>query len=840
MEIIKRDQSVQAYDRRKISRAVSAAFASVGHPLPEMTKEAILDQVEVQIRGAAETAPVSVEQIQDWVEQALMRQNCYEEARHYILYRQEHARLRDQIDQLRRIIPDPEILAACRQLQRDFSQPAMSLDALIQKIQAFSKEKMKRSQQLDNLIRACVELVSQEAPDWEKAAARFMMIKLRRSVSRRMEQQGIRTLAQKLLYLEAQGLLNKDLSEHYSYNDLNRLEQAIDNERDQLFNASGLELLIKRYLIRDHQGEVLELPQEMFMGIAMHLAIPEGKHRVEWAIKIYDVLSQLQVTMATPTLANARKPKAQLASCFIDVVPDSLKGIYKSLDSFAQISKQGGGMGLYFGKVRASGSDIRAFQGAAGGVLRWIRLVNDTAVAVDQLGVRQGAVAVYLDCWHRDLPEFLQLRTNNGDDRMKAHDIFPAVCYPDRFWRLAKENLDAPWHLFCPHEIHEVKGYFLEDYFGEEWETRYEECVADSRLSRRTVTVKELVRLIIKSAVETGTPFAFNRDIVNRANPNSHKGMIYCSNLCTEIAQNMSPMETVSQTVETEDGDPVVVTRVRPGDFVVCNLASLSLGNIPLEEDGVLEDTVWTAVRALDNVIGLNFYPLPYAELTNHAYRSIGLGVSGYHHMLAKRRIKWESREHLLFVDRLFERISQAAIEASADLGKEKGSYPLFEGSGWQTGTYFSRRGYTGNRWKQIAAKAAQGMRNAYLLAIAPTSSTSILSGTTAGIDPIMHRFYLEEKKGAMLPRVAPELTPESYWYYKNAHLLDQSWSIKACGIRQRHIDQAQSMNLYITNSYTFRKVLNLYIQAWEEGVKTIYYVRSKSLEVEECESCSS
>ena len=418
--------------------------------------------------------------------------------------------------------------------------------------------------------------------------------------------------------------------------------------------------------------------------------------------------------------------------------------------------------------------------------------------------------------------------------------ILPKEHYPDRFWRLAKENLDAPWHLFCPHEIHEVKGYFLEDYFGEEWETRYEECVADSRLSRRTVTVKELVRLIIKSAVETGTPFAFNRDIVNRANPNSHKGMIYCSNLCTEIAQNMSPMETVSQTVETEDGDPVVVTRVRPGDFVVCNLASLSLGNIPLEEDGVLEDTVWTAVRALDNVIGLNFYPLPYAELTNHAYRSIGLGVSGYHHMLAKRRIKWESREHLLFVDRLFERISQAAIEASADLGKEKGSYPLFEGSGWQTGTYFSRRGYTGNRWKQIAAKAAQGMRNAYLLAIAPTSSTSILSGTTAGIDPIMHRFYLEEKKGAMLPRVAPELTPESYWYYKNAHLLDQSWSIKACGIRQRHIDQAQSMNLYITNSYTFRKVLNLYIQAWEEGVKTIYYVRSKSLEVEECESCSS
>ena len=628
--------------------------------------------------------------------------------------------------------------------------------------------------------------------------------------------------------------------EHYTKEEIQEAETFLCPERDHLFTYSGLDLLLKRYVIRSRRQEPLETPQEMFLGIALHLAMEEKKDRLYWVRKFYDMLSRMYVTMATPTLSNARKPYHQLSSCFIDTVSDSLEGIYRSIDNFARVSKFGGGMGLYFGKVRAAGSSIRGFEGAAGGVIRWIRLVNDTAVAVDQLGMRQGAAAVYLDAWHRDLPEFLQLRTNNGDDRMKAHDIFPAVCYPDRFWRLAKENLDAPWHLFCPHEIHEVKGYFLEDYFGEEWETRYEECVADSRLSRRTVTVKELVRLIIKSAVETGTPFAFNRDIVNRANPNSHKGMIYCSNLCTEIAQNMSPMETVSQTVETEDGDSVVVTRVRPGDFVVCNLASLSLGNIPLEEDGVLEDTVWTAVRALDNVIGLNFYPLPYAELTNHAYRSIGLGVSGYHHMLAKRRIKWESREHLLFVDRLFERISQAAIEASADLGKEKGSYPLFEGSGWQTGTYFSRRGYTGKRWKQIAAKAAQGMRNAYLLAIAPTSSTSILSGTTAGIDPIMHRFYLEEKKGAMLPRVAPELTPESYWYYKNAHLLDQSWSIKACGIRQRHIDQAQSMNLYITNSYTFRKVLNLYIQAWEEGVKTIYYVRSKSLEVEECESCSS
>ena len=455
--------------------------------------------------------------------------------------------------------------------------------------------------------------------------------------------------------------------------------------------------------------------------------------------------------------------------------------------------------------------------------------------------MRQGAAAVYLDAWHKDLPEFLQLRTNNGDDRMKAHDIFPAVCWPDLFWKLARTDLNASWYLMCPHEILTVKGYALEDYWGEEWERRYLSCADDPRITKRKVTVKEIVRLVLKSAVETGTPFTFNRDAVNRANPNGHCGMIYCSNLCTEIAQNMAPIETVSTEIQTEEGDTVVVTTTRPGDFVVCNLASLSLGNLPVEEEEVMEDVVATAVRALDNVIDLNFYPLPYAKITNRRYRSIGLGVSGYHHMLAKRRIRWESDEHLAFVDRVFETINRSAVLASCHLAKEKGAYSLFSGSDWENGTYFEKRGYDSPEWKKLAEEVRQyGMRNAYLLAVAPTSSTSILAGTTAGIDPVMNKFFLEEKRGGMLPRVAPDLSPETFWYYKNAHLLDQTWSIKACGVRQRHIDQAQSMNLYITNEYTLRQVLELYLQAWEQGVKTIYYVRSKSLEVEECESCSS
>lgn len=553
------------------------------------------------------------------------------------------------------------------------------------------------------------------------------------------------------------------------------------------------------------------------------------------------MLSRLEVTMATPTLSNARKPYHQLSSCFIDTVPDSLEGIYRSIDNFAQVSKFGGGMGMYFGKVRASGSNIRGFEGAAGGVIRWIRLVNDTAVAVDQLGMRQGAVAVYLDVWHRDLPEFLQLRTNNGDDRMKAHDIFPAVCYPDLFWKMAKEDLDQNWYLMCPHEIFQAKGYHLEDYFGEEWERRYLDCVQDARISKRTVTLKDIIRLVLRSAAETGTPFTFNRDTVNRLNPNGHAGMIYCSNLCTEIAQNMQAIEEVSKEVQTTDGDTVVVTVTRPGEFVVCNLASLSLGHLPVTDTTYMEEIVSTAVRALDNVIDLNFYPTPYAKLTNQKYRSIGLGVSGYHHMLAKHGIIWESEEHLKFADTVFETINYAAILASTNLAAEKGSYSLFNGSDWQSGAYFEKRDYHSEKWLALQKKvAAQGMRNAYLLAVAPTSSTSIISGTTAGLDPILKRYFLEEKKGSMLPRVAPELSPATYWYYKNAHLIDQTYSIRACGVRQRHIDQAQSMNIYITNDFTMRQIFNLYLKAWEEGVKTIYYVRSKSLEVEECESCSS
>ena len=836
MLITKRNGTEESYNREKIAVAIKKSFASTGRDAVEETIREMVGKVETFVLADANNR--NVERIQDEVERCLMEHGFYAEAKNYILYRWQRTERRKALNDIVTGTGKPLMAETLKEIQEDFAGKEYSLTVLAKKFADICKPGMTPDERLSALIKAAVELTTQEAPDWEFIAARLLNFRL---AEKRAAVSGKQSFYEKLVYLTEEGLYGSYILESYSREEIDEAAGFICPERDKLLNYSGLDLLARRYLIHTHSHEPLESVQEMYLGIALHLAMPEKTNRMLWVRRFYDMLSRLEVTMATPTLSNARKPYHQLSSCFIDTVPDTLEGIYRSIDNFAMVSKFGGGMGMYFGKVRAAGGNIRGFKGVAGGVIRWMRLVNDTAVAVDQLGMRQGAVAVYLDVWHKDLPEFLQLRTNNGDDRMKAHDIFPAVCYPDLFWRMAKEDLNKPWHLFCPHEIMTLKGYCLEDYYGKEWEKRYLDCVNDPRLSRRTISIKDIVRLVLRSAVETGTPFTFNRDTVNRANPNAHRGMIYCSNLCTEIAQNMSAIEYLSTEIRTTDGDTVVVNTVKPGDFVVCNLASLSLGHLPLEDETQMREKVATVVRALDNVIDLNFYPVPYAKITNRHYRSIGLGVSGYHHALAIRGIRWESDEHLAFMDEVFERINYAAIEASAELAREKGRYDYFEGSDWQTGDYFVKRGYTSDRWKSLSAKVADcGMRNAYLLAVAPTSSTSIIAGTTAGTDPVMKRFFLEEKKGVMFPRVAPALSDKTFWTYKGAYLIDQTWSVRAAGVRQRHIDQAQSLNLYITNDYTMRQVLNLYTFAWECGVKTIYYVRSKSLEVEECESCAS
>ena len=720
-----------------------------------------------------------------------------------------------------------------------------SENKLLEALNLIIRDGMSEKHIRKSLIQVALELTTDMEPNWQFAASKIYTYELYDEVR---ENRGLNSSEDlyKNYYdfisqLTDRGLYGKYILDNYTKEDILELEKTIKPERDFLFNYSGINLLSKRYLVQDYNRNPVELPQQMFMGIAMHLAIPEDKSkRVYWAKRFYDVLSSLKATMATPTMSNARKPFYQLSSCFIDTVEDSLEGIYKSLDNFAQVSKFGGGMGIYMGKVRALGSSIRGFKGASGGIIPWVKLFNDTAVAVDQLGVRNGSVAIWLDAWHKDIPEFLQIRTNNGDDRKKAHDDFPGLCYPDLFWKLAENNIDSDWYMMCPHEIKEIKGYSLEDFYGDEWEEKYYECVNDERIEKRVMSVKDIVRLIIKSAAETGAPFAFYRDTVNKMNPNKHNGIIYSSNLCTEIMQNMSPMEINKSEIINEDGSCIVTQNIIPGDFVVCNLSSVVLGNIDVCSEEEVEYVVETQIRAMDNVIDLNYYSVPFAEVTNKKYRAIGLGTSGYHHMLANNRIHWTEEKHKDFADEVYERINYYAVKASMKIAKEKGAYNLFKESDWDNGDYFELRGYKDEKWCALRKEIKEnGMRNGYLLSVAPNGSTATIAGTSEGIDPVMARFYLEEKKGSIIPKTAPDLNDDNYWYYNPAYNIDQGWSVQMNGIRQRHIDQGQSFNLYITNNYTMRQIMNLYIEACKCGVKSIYYVRSKSLEVTECESCS-
>ncbi|MBP3736166.1 MAG: ribonucleoside-diphosphate reductase subunit alpha, partial [Lachnospiraceae bacterium] len=447
--VIKRNGETEEYRGEKIVAAMQKAFASEEEQIDAKALEEILSRVE-ELIGEAEQP--QVEEIQDCVERALMESGHYKVAKQYILYRERRTQLRVSRLHLTESLHIPQIESCLAEIQRDFPEKGYDLSRLGAKYESFRKENMTPDEEMNALIKAAVELTGNEEPRWEMIAARLLYHRFRLQLHKEEERRGIHGLYEKIRYLIDEGLYGAYILEHYSREDVTRYESYIAEDRNKLYTYAGLDLLLSRYVIHDRRHVQLESPQEMYLGIAMHLAMEEKEDRDAWVKRFYDMLSLQKVTMATPTLSNSRKPYHQLSSCFVDTVPDSLDGIYHSIDSFSKVSKFGGGMGLYFGKVRATGGTIRGFEGAAGGVIRWIKLVNDTAVAVDQLGMRQGAVAVYLDAWHKDLPEFLQLRTNNGDDRMKAHDVFPAVCYPDLFWKMAGEDLEQSWYLMDPHE----------------------------------------------------------------------------------------------------------------------------------------------------------------------------------------------------------------------------------------------------------------------------------------------------------------------------------------------------------------------------------------------------
>ncbi len=450
LQIKKRNGQIEKFTSYKIYSAIEKAYKSVNKQPIKKKVEEIVNNIKKNVEEYnSNDKYLSVEEIQDMVEIGLIDLGEHVVLKSFILYRNKHAHLRHMLSEFELLIDDESILTLLKEIQVDYPSDSYAIQRLYYRVKSFYKEGMDRTELLNTFINAAVELTAKESPDWEYIAARFLSLKIEEELIISRGEQSGKSFYDRIQYYADKGLYGKYMCE-YSRQEVDEIESYIDNERNKLLTYSSLNLLAKRYMLSNYDGKVVESPQEMFMGIAMHLMIHE-KDRVKWVKRVYDVISNLKATFATPTMSNSRRPHHQLSSCFIDTVDDSLNGIYKSLDNFAQVSKSGGGMGMYFGKVRANGSDIRGYKGVAGGVIRWIRLANDTAVAVDQLGVRQGAVAVYLDAWHRDLPEFLQLKTNNGDDRAKAHDVFPGICYPDLFWRLAKENINSDWYLMCPH-----------------------------------------------------------------------------------------------------------------------------------------------------------------------------------------------------------------------------------------------------------------------------------------------------------------------------------------------------------------------------------------------------
>jgi ribonucleoside-diphosphate reductase alpha chain len=741
----------------------------------------------------------------------------------------------------------------------------------------------------DTLIKTAVDKIDVDRPNWNFVAARLFLYDLYHRVTGFTGYNHLREYFEKG---EREGRILLGLKEKYDLNDLN---VYIKPERDLQFTYLGIRTLYDRYIIKDKDNNPIELPQQLFMGVAMFLAqnetnpesIPdEDKDKVDlndsksirgyWAKKFYDVISKFEVMVATPTLSNARTTRHQLSSCYVGSMSDNIEGIFDDYKEMALLSKFGGGIGWDVSKIRALGSFIDNHKNAAGGVIPWLKITNDIAIAVDQLGTRKGAIAVYIEPWHMDILDFLDLKKNSGEERRRAHDLFPALWIPDLFMKRVQE--DGLWTLFDPYEVRD-----LTELYGEEFEKKYIEYENDPNITKETIKAKELWKKILLEYYETGNPFLCFKDNANKRNQNDHTGIIRSSNLCTEIFQNTEPNHykvkvtfcdesfryfeeeedvVVEQgeikltkkakkisSVDKIDGKQVyIVEKVSvSGKTAVCNLASVNLSKVNTPEK--IAEVVPIAIRMLDNVIDLNYYPVKKTKDTNLKNRAIGLGAMGEAQLLAERQIFWGSKEHLQLIDEIFEGISFYAIKTSAALAREKGIYPEFEGSRWSKGILpidtaneeakklverdlFSAMEYD---WESLREEVKKGMRNGYLMAIAPTSSISILTGTTQTIEPVYKRKWYEENLSGLIPVVVPNLSANTYMFYTSAYELDQTLLVKSAAIRQKWIDQGQSLNIFITPDKASGRYLNeIYMLGWKLGLKSFYYLRSQSPEINE------
>ena len=790
---------------------------------------------------------IHIEDIQDQVELSLMRSGEHKIARDYVIYREEQSRKRASKQVL-----SPATQAAAGNItviQADGSRAPLDLDRLhtIVNEACFELTDVSASNILDQALKNLYDGVSQaelstslvitartmieQEPNYSYVAARLLCDNLRAEalsflgVADSATQHDMGTLYGKALHAYvAKGVELELLSPKLQEYDLQRLEKALLPERDLQFTYLGLQTLYDRYFIHSNNTRI-ELPQIFFMRVAMGLAVGEEDRNAR-AIEFYQLLSSFDYMSSTPTLFNAGTLRPQLSSCYLTTVPDNLHGIYGSIQDNAMLSKFAGGLGNDWTPVRALGAYIKGTNGKSQGVVPFLKVVNDTAVAVNQGGKRKGAVCAYLETWHLDIEEFVELRKNTGDDRRRTHDMNTANWIPDLFMKRVFDGGD--WTLFSPNDVPE-----LHDLYGKAFEERYNHYEEMTRAGQmklfKTIKAENLWRKMLGMLFETGHPWMTFKDPCNLRSPQQHVGVVHSSNLCTEITLNTNKDE-----------------------IAVCNLGSVNLPR-HIDENGLnlekLQNTVRTAVRMLDNVIDINYYSVPQAEASNMLHRPVGLGLMGFQDALYKQHLAYGSNEAVDFADRSMEAISYYAIQASSELAAERGAYSSYEGSLWSQGIFpldsldklISERGEKYIQvdrshsldWDSLRAVVkTQGMRNSNVMAIAPTATIANITGVSQSIEPTYQNLYVKSNLSGEFTVVNPylvnDLKARGIWdqvmvndlkyydgsvqaidripvdlkaIYSNAFEVEPRWLVEAASRRQKWIDQAQSLNLYINNA---------------------------------------
>ncbi|KTD41106.1 ribonucleoside-diphosphate reductase subunit alpha [Legionella parisiensis] len=875
LKTIKRNGKVVNYDDTKIKVAITKAFiadeggtASTSDRIHQQIEEITRQITHVFKRRLPSGGAVHIEDIQDQVELALMRSGHYKVARAYVLYREEHRKARE--NELKQQASDNKILLitmpdgelkpldtdrmntivneACRNLEHVQAEPVIK-DAMRN---LYNQAKFGDVHKA--LIMAARTLVEKE-PNYTYVSARLLLDSLRMEALNKLEIQADATFDEMSQLYPAyfkvyvahgikQGILDAKMADF----DLEKLGEALLPERDMKFSYLSLQTLYDRYFIHDH-GARYELPQAFFMRVAMGLALRE-KDKDEKAIEFYQLLSSFDYMSSTPTLFNSGTVRPQLSSCYLTTVPDHLDGIYSAIKDNALLSKYAGGLGNDWTPVRAMGSHIKGTNGKSQGVVPFLNVADATAVAVNQGGKRKGAVCAYLECWHKDIEEFLELRKNTGDDRRRTHDMNTALWIPDLFMVRVRENGD--WTLFSPDEVPD-----LHDQYGKAFETLYREYEEKARQglikNTKTLSAVKLWRKMLSMLFETGHPWMTFKDPCNLRSPQQHAGVVHSSNLCTEITLNTSEEE-----------------------IAVCNLGSVNLpahikkGKLDTEK---LKRTIRTAIRMLDNVIDINYYSVPQARNSNLKHRPIGLGLMGFQDALYELKIDYASQEAVEFADSSMELISYYAIEASCDLAKERGSYSSYEGSLWSKGIlpidsinllqqtrdkYLEQDRSQRLDWESLRIKVrTQGMRNSNVMAIAPTATISNICGVAQSIEPTYQNLYVKSNLSGEFTVINPYLVADlktlNLWdevmvndlkyfngsvqpisripaelkkRYATSFEIDPIWLVDAASRRQKWIDQAQSLNIYMAQP-SGKKLDQLYMHAWTRGLKTTYYLRS-------------